>query len=70
MQCSYFPTRTRARAHTHTHTCAHTHLQLYTKRIEVTRDRIAQWPGEHLAVLCEHSSLFYDLMTPQVGVGG
>ncbi|KAL4424643.1 hypothetical protein ABPG77_002261 [Micractinium sp. CCAP 211/92] len=35
------------------------------KRLEPTRDRIAQWP-ERLTVLAEHSSIFYDLMTPQL----
>lgn len=35
------------------------------KRLEPTRDRIAQWP-ERLTVLAEHSSVFYDLMTPQL----
>ncbi|KAI3426128.1 hypothetical protein D9Q98_008507 [Chlorella vulgaris] len=35
------------------------------KRLEPTRDRIAQWP-ERLVVLAEHSSIFYDLMTGQL----
>ncbi|EFN56107.1 hypothetical protein CHLNCDRAFT_51730 [Chlorella variabilis] len=35
------------------------------KRVDPTRDRIAQWP-ERLTVLAEHSSIFYDLMTPQL----
>ena len=41
-------------------------LRLYTRKVEVTRDRIPNWPHDKLTVLAEQSSVFYDLMTPEV----
>lgn len=39
-------------------------LELFTKKVEVPKDRVAGWPGpKALTVLAEHSSLLYDLMT-------
>lgn len=46
-------------------------IERFTKRLEVTRDRIATWPAD-LVVHAEHPSIFYDLMTDQLleQVGG
>ena len=41
-------------------------VKTFCHRVEVTRDRIAAWPSERLAVLAEHSSVFYDLMSDSV----
>lgn len=40
-------------------------IKTFCKRLEVTRDRIPNWPDK-LAVWAEHSSIFYDLMGPQL----
>lgn len=34
--------------------------------MEVTRDKIPNWPHDKLTVLAEQSSVFYDLMTPEL----
>jgi hypothetical protein len=40
-------------------------IKTFCKRVEVTRDRIPNWPDK-LAVWAEHSSIFYDVMGPQL----
>ncbi|KAI7840816.1 hypothetical protein COHA_005462 [Chlorella ohadii] len=40
-------------------------IKTFCKKVEVTRDRIANWPDK-LAVWAEHSSIFYDIMGPQL----
>ena len=37
-----------------------------THRIEVTKDRLPDWPSDKLAVHGEHSTIFYDLVTEQL----
>ena len=32
----------------------------------MTRDKIPNWPHDKLTVLAEQSSVFYDLMTPEL----
>ena len=44
----------------------HADLKLYTRRVEVTRDKIPSWPHDKLTVLAEQSSIFYDLMIPEL----
>jgi len=34
-----------------------------TRKLEVTRDKIASWPSDKLQVYSEQSSIFYDIMT-------
>eukprot|EP00887_Chlorella_sp_A99_P004191 scaffold23.g4191.t1 len=41
-------------------------LKAFARKLEVTKDRLAQWPFGKLSVLAEQSSTFYDLMTPQL----
>ena len=41
-------------------------LKLYTRKVEVTRDKIPSWPHDRLTVMAEQSSVFYDLMTPEL----
>jgi hypothetical protein len=42
-------------------------LKKFTKKIEVGRDRIAQWPGpRQLTVLTEQATMFYDVMTESI----
>ncbi|CAL5221103.1 g3236 [Coccomyxa viridis] len=41
-------------------------LKLYTRKVDVTRDKIPGWPHDKLTVLAEQSSVFYDLMTPEL----
>jgi hypothetical protein len=45
--------------------CVHVHadLKLYTRNVEVAKDRIPSWPHDKLTVLAEQPSIFYDLMT-------
>ncbi len=44
----------------------HADLKLYTRKVEVTRDKIPSWPHDKLTVLAEQSSIFYDLMVPEL----
>lgn len=44
----------------------HADLKLYTRKVEVTRDKIPNWPHDKLTVLAEQSSVFYDLMTLEI----
>lgn len=37
-------------------------LRLYTRKVEVAKDRLPSWPHEKLTVLAEQPSIFYDLM--------
>ncbi len=41
-------------------------IETFARRVDVTRDRIATWPSDSLAVFAEHPSIFYDLMTDQL----
>lgn len=41
----------------------HADLKLYTRKVEVAKDRIPNWPHEKLTVLAEQPSIFYDLMS-------
>lgn len=34
-----------------------------TRRLEVSREHLATWPGEKLVVSAEHSSIFYDIFS-------
>lgn len=45
---------------------SHADLKLYTRRVEVTRDKIPSWPHDKLTVLAEQSTVFYDLMIPEL----
>ena len=46
--------------------CGAADLRLYTRKVEVARDRIPNWPHEKLSVLAEQPSIFYDLLTPEL----
>ncbi|CAL8468957.1 g8498 [Coccomyxa elongata] len=37
-------------------------LRLYTRKVEVAKDRLPSWPHDKLTVLAEQPSIFYDLM--------
>lgn len=41
----------------------HADLKLYTRNVDVAKDRIPSWPHDKLTVLAEQPSIFYDLMT-------
>lgn len=43
--------------------CVHADLKLFTRKVDVTKDRIPNWPHDKLTVLAEQPSIFYDLMT-------
>lgn len=40
-----------------------TDLKAFTRKVEVSKDRIPTWPHDQLTVLAESASIFYDLMT-------
>ena len=40
----------------------HADLRLYTRKVEVAKDRLPSWPHDKLTVLAEQPSIFYDLM--------
>lgn len=47
----------------------HEDIEKYARRLEVTRDRLAAWPGTGptaLSVWAEHPGMFYDIVSPQL----
>ena len=41
-------------------------LKTYTRKLEVSREKLPGWPGDRLTVLVEQAAVFYDIMTPDM----
>ena len=41
-------------------------LKTYTRKLEVSREKLPGWPSDRLTVLVEQAAVFYDIMTPDI----